>query len=141
MRLFILLLGDCFSLHVITNYCIRLTINSERLDRNNENTTTSYTQFSYFYLAVSPRYEKVVSNTGLTVFSSLHSTTVLGVVVQVSAVGQGEGARLQLLVELSPTEPILLLYILSLESRESNLSTDHTYAGRVVQVIEISSVT
>ena len=86
-------------------------------------------------------YEKIVSNTGFTVSGSLHSTTVLGVVVQVSAVGQGEGARLQLLVELSPTEPILLLYILSLESRESNLSTDQTYAGRVVQVIEISSVT
>ena len=54
-------------------------------------------------------YEKIVSNTGFTVSGSLHSTTVLGVVLEVSAVGKGERPRLQLLVELSATEAILLL--------------------------------
>merc|ERR1719219_2019018 len=48
-----------------------------------------------FILAVSTRYEKVVRHTSLTVFSSLHCPTVLGVVVEVGAVGQREGARLQ----------------------------------------------
>ena len=64
--------------------------------------------FSYSYLAVAPGYEEVVSNTGLPVIGSLHGG-VLGVVVEVSAVGEGEGTRLQLLVELSPTEAVLLL--------------------------------
>ena len=62
---------------------------------------------------MAPRYEKVVSNTSFPVLGSLHRG-VLRVVVEVGAVGQREGAGLQLLVELGPTEPILLLYIVLL---------------------------
>ena len=69
------------------------------------------------YLAVPPWYEKVVSHTGLPVFGSLDHG-VLGVVGEVRAVGQGEGAGLQFLVELSPTEPVLLLCKYCLSSPE-----------------------
>ena len=43
----------------------------------------------YFYLAVAPGYEKIVSNTSFPVLGSLHGG-VLRVVVEVRAVGQGE---------------------------------------------------
>jgi len=76
-----------------------------------------------FVLAMAPRYEEVVSNTSFPVIGSLHRG-VLGVVVEVRAVGEGEGARLQLLVELSPTEAVLLLY-----------------AGGIVQVVKLPGVT
>lgn len=62
------------------------------------------------YLAVSARYEKIISHTSFPVLGSLHQG-VLGVGLEVGGVCEGEGAGLQLLVELCPTEPVLLLYI------------------------------
>ena len=59
---------------------------------------------------MAPGYEEVVRHTGLAVVGSLHHG-VLGVAGEVRGVGQREGPGLQLLVELRPTEAVLLLCI------------------------------
>ena len=57
---------------------------------------------------MTPRDEEVVSVTRGAI-SRPFNIQILEVFCEVSLVGQGEGARLQLLVELSPTEAVLLV--------------------------------
>ena len=57
---------------------------------------------------MTPRDEEVVSVTRGAI-SCPFNIQILEVFCEVSLVGQGEGARLQLLVELSPTEAVLLV--------------------------------
>ena len=59
-------------------------------------------------LAVTAGYEKIVGSAGLSMLGSLHCR-VLGAPLQVCLVGEREGASLELLVELRPTEAVLLL--------------------------------
>ena len=59
-------------------------------------------------LAVTARYEKIVGSAGLSMLGPLHRR-VLGARLQVCLVGEREGASLELLVELRPTEAVLLL--------------------------------
>ena len=59
-------------------------------------------------LAVTAGYEKIVGSAGLSMLGPLHYR-VLGAPLQVCLVGEREGASLELLVELRPTEAVLLL--------------------------------
>ena len=73
-------------------------------------------------LAVTAGYEKIVGSAGLSMLGPLHRR-VLGARLQVCLVGEREGASLELLVELRPTEAVLLLD-----------------ASCVVQVVELPGV-
>ena len=57
---------------------------------------------------MTPRDKEVVSVTRGAI-SRPFNIQILEVFCEVSLVGQGEGARLELLVELSPTEAVLLV--------------------------------
>ena len=77
------------------------------------------------------RNEEIVSSAGSSIPGPLH-TLVLIAAGEVSLVGEGEGAWLQLLVELSPTESVLLINadcvveIVELTCVSCN-QTDHNY--------------
>ena len=59
-------------------------------------------------LAVTAGYENIVGSAGLSMLGPFHRR-VLGARLQVCLVGEREGASLELLVELRPTEAVLLL--------------------------------
>ena len=72
---------------------------------------------------MAPRDEEIVGVAGVPVPGALH-VDVLEVLLEVRLVGEGEGARLQLLVELGAAEAVLLVD-----------------THRVVQVVQLASVT
>ena len=72
---------------------------------------------------MAPGYEEVVCVAGVPVPGALH-VNVLEVLLEVCLVSEGEGARLQLLVELGAAESVLLVD-----------------THRVVQVVQLARVT